>query len=117
MLHYISSLVLFDSCALDSFILPSLVQKCGLVAACQVDRWQVELATGSKLVVDSLVSDCMLNLGTFTPTMDLCILLLGSYDIVLGMDWLVSHQANIDYHCKSVQCVDDIGGQVELLGV
>ena len=49
--------------------------------------------------------------------MDLCILPLGSYDIVLGIDWLATHQANIDCHRKVVQCVDDTGGQVELLGV
>ncbi|WP_424677696.1 hypothetical protein [Enterobacter hormaechei] len=35
---------------------------------------------------------------------------------MLGMNWLASHQANIDCHRKVVQCVDDTGGQVELLG-
>ena len=72
---------------------------------------------GSKVAIDSLVRSCVLNSGTFTTTMDLRILPLGSYDIVLGMDWLAAHQANIDCHRKVVQCVDDIGGQVELLGV
>ena len=83
----------------------------------QVDRWQVELATGSKVAVDSLVRSCVLSLGTFTTTVDLRILPLGSYDIVLGMDWLATHQENIDCHRKVVQCVNDIGGKVELLGV
>ena len=68
------------------------------------------------MVVDSLVRSC-LDLGTFTTIVDLCILPLVSYDIVLGMDWLTAHQVNINYHRKVVQCVDDIGGQVELLGV
>ena len=33
------------------------------------------------------------------------------------MDWLAAHQANSDCCCKTILCVDDIGGQVELLGV
>ena len=82
----------------------------------QVDRWQVELATCSKVAINSLVRS-RLDLGTFTTIVDLHILPLGSYDIVLGMDWLAAHQANIDCHRKVVQCVDDTGGQVELLGV
>ena len=117
MLHGISTSVLFDSSASDSFISPSLVQRCGLVAMRQVDRWQVELATGSKVAIDSLVRSCCLDLGTFITTVDLPILPLGSYDIVLGMDWLATHEVNIDWHHKVVQCVDDTGGQVELLGV
>ena len=67
-LHGISTLVLFDSSASDSFISPSLAQRCGLVAMRQVDRWQVELATGSKVAIDSLVRSCVWNLGTFITT-------------------------------------------------
>ena len=54
------------------------------------------------MVVDSLVRSCVLSLGTFTTTVDLRILPLGSYDIVLGMDWLAAHQANINCHRKVV---------------
>ena len=75
-----------------------------------VDRWQLELAMGSKVAVDLLVRRCALNLGTFSTTVDLRILPLGSYDIVLGMDWLAAHQANINCHYKVVQCVDDTDG-------
>ena len=62
------------------------------------------------MAMDSLVSGFVLDLGVFTTTIDLHILPLGSYDIVLGMDWLVTHQVNIDCQRKLVQCVDDIGG-------
>ncbi|KAH9319720.1 hypothetical protein KI387_021489, partial [Taxus chinensis] len=49
----ISVFVLFDSGASDSFISPSIVDQCGLVVARQPDSWQVELASGAKLAVDS----------------------------------------------------------------
>ena len=52
----------------------------------QVDSWQVELATSSKVAIDLLVRSCVLNLGTFTTIVALCILPLGLYDIVLGID-------------------------------
>ena len=58
---------------------------------CQVDRWKVELAIGYKVAFYSLVRSYVLNLGTFTTIVDLCILPLGLYDIVLGMDWLATH--------------------------
>lgn len=38
------------------------------------------------MIMDSIVSGCMLDLGTFTNIIDLCILSLGSYEIMLGMD-------------------------------
>ena len=107
----------FHSSALDSFISPSLVKLCGLVVACQVDRWQVELATRYKVAIESLVKGCNLNLGIFTTIVDLLILPLGSYNIVLGIYWLATHQEIIDFFCKSVQCVDDTSGQVELASV
>ena len=87
-LYGISSLVLFDLGASNSFISPSHVQRCGLVETQQVAKWKVKIATSSKVVTDCLVSGCVLDLGAFTTTVDLHILLLGSYDIVLGMDWL-----------------------------
>ena len=102
MLLGILASVLFDYSASDSFISPSLVQQCALVAMRQVDRWKVELATGSKMAINLLVRSCVLNLGTFTTIVDLRILPLGSYDIVLGMDWLATHQVNINCHCKVV---------------
>lgn len=57
------------------------------------DRWQVELAMGSKVVVDSLVLSCPLVLGYCHTSVDIHDMSLGSYDVVLGIDWLGSHQA------------------------
>lgn len=78
---------------------------------------QVELATGSKVVVDSLVLNCPLVLGDFHTFVDLHVMSLGSYDVVLGMDWLGSHQAQIDCRGKRVQWKDDSGKSVEIVGI
>ena len=82
-----------------------------------MDRWQVELAIGSKVAIDSSVSSCRLNLGIITTNLDLHLLLLGLYDIMLSMYWLATHQVNIDCWHKLLLCVDDTGGKVEFLRV
>lgn len=83
----------------------------------QGDRWQVELSMGSKVAVDSIVHGCELDLGVCTTLVDLHILSLGSYGVVLGMDWLESHHDSIDYRGKRVKCLDDSGKSVEIVGV
>lgn len=72
---------------------------------------------GSKAVVDSLVLSCPLVLGDLHTSVDLCIMPFGSYDIVLGMDWVGLHQAQIDCRSKKVQCVDDSRRTVEIVGI
>lgn len=63
--------VLFDSGASDSFISPFVVVRCGLVAAKQDNRWQVELASGAKVAVESFVRGCRLRIGSLDTTVDL----------------------------------------------
>ena len=42
---------------------------------------------------------------------------LGSYDIVLGMDWLGPHKASIDCRKKTIRCKDDQGKDIEIVGI
>ena len=63
--------VLFDSGATDSFISPSLVAKCKLEVVKQDRGWQVELASGAKVSIDSLVHKCGLRIGGFETSIDL----------------------------------------------
>jgi hypothetical protein len=42
---------------------------------------------------------------------------LGTYDLIIGMDWLESHRAMVDCFTKRVLCVDDEGRPVEIHGV
>ena len=34
---------------------------------------------------------------------------LGSYSMLLGMDWLYLHRTKVDCYDKSIECVDDNG--------
>lgn len=109
--------ILFDFRASNSFISPSVVEHGRLVVARQGIKWQFELASRENVAVESLVQGCNLQIGSLTTTVDLRILPLGSYDVVLGMDWLNAHCAIIDCRHKVVRCVDDVGNQVEIVGI
>lgn len=109
--------VLFDSGATDFFISPSVVSKCKLVAVKQDQGWQVELASGAKVSTDSVVHKCELGLRGMVTSVDLRVIPLGSYDVVLGMDWLDSHKASIDCRKKTIVCQDDKGKGVEIVGI
>jgi len=37
------------------------------------------------------------------------VLPLGSYNILLGMDWLYLHKTNVDCYEKAIKCLDDDG--------
>jgi len=44
------------------------------------------------------------------PTQDtLNILPLGSYDMLIEMDWLAAHKHKIDFYNKTLECEDDKG--------
>ena len=38
---------------------------------------------------------------------DLNILPLGSYDLLIGMDWLEKHRVILNYYDKTFSCLDD----------
>lgn len=69
------------------------------------------------MVVDSLMPSCSLVFGNCHTFVDLHVMSLGSYDVVLGMDFPGSHQAWIDFRDKRVQCVDDSGKSMEIVGI
>ena len=50
--------------------------------------WLVQLATGTKRKVTELVKSCSMDMNGMSTKDELNILPLGSYDFLIGMDWL-----------------------------
>ena len=48
---------------------------------------------------------------------ELNILPVGSYDCLIGMDWLDQHHAILDYHSKAFTFLDEEGNQRSVQGV
>ena len=40
---------------------------------------------------------------------DMNVLPLGSYDVLIGMDWLEAHKAKLDCYNKTFECLDEEG--------
>ena len=77
----------------DSLIYVSLalVEKSKLPVEKFAKSWLVQLATGEKRKVINFVKDCTLFMNQFETSVRLNVLSLGSYDVLIGMDWLEKH--------------------------
>jgi hypothetical protein len=56
------------------------------------------MTLGAKEKVGGKVTGCSLNLGEFVTRANLYIKILGSYDVMIGMDWLELHEAILNYN-------------------
>jgi hypothetical protein len=80
------------------------------------DFKQVEMDSGEKQVVGPSVDNCIVDLGVCTTRLKVYVTALRAYDLIIGMDWLVAHQALVYCFAKRVLCVDDEGRLVEIQG-
>jgi hypothetical protein len=101
--HLVS--VLIDPGSNLSYIAPKAVDKCKLQPRKQTKPWLVQLATGTKRKVVEVIPACQLMLGEFPTQATLNVLPLGSYDLLIGMDWMVAHKSRLDYYHKTLECV------------
>ena len=42
---------------------------------------------------------------------------LGSYDLLIGMDWLDAHKTKLDCYNKTLECEDEEGRKINLQGI
>jgi hypothetical protein len=56
-------------------------------------------------------------LGEFPTQATLNILPLGSYDMLIGMDWLAAHKFKLDCYHKTLECVSKEGKRITLQGI
>jgi hypothetical protein len=59
---------------------------------------------------------CTLNLGEFVTRANLYVTILGSCDVMIGMDWLESHEAILNCKTKWLSLVDDEGQRRMIIG-
>jgi hypothetical protein len=53
-------------------------------------------------------------MGVFPTQETLNILPLGSYDMLIGMDWLDSYKTKLDCYNKTLECVNEEGRKMTL---
>jgi hypothetical protein len=79
--------------------------------------WLVQLATGTKRKVTELVKSCPVDMNGLSTKVELNILPLGSYDCLIGMDWLDQHHAILDCRNKAFTCLDEEGNRKTVQGI
>jgi hypothetical protein len=64
-----------------------------------------------------MVKSCLIDMNGLNTQEDLNILPLGSYDCLIGMDWLDQHHALLACHKKEFTCLDDEGKLRKVQGI
>jgi hypothetical protein len=75
--------------------------------------WLPEL----KRKVNEMVKSCLMDMNGLNTRADLNIFPLGSYDFIIGMDWLDQHHAILDCHNKAFTCLDEEGNLRKVKGI
>jgi hypothetical protein len=94
-----------------------VVEACSLQRKKRAKSWLVQLATGTKRKVDEVVEACPIKMDGLQTQEVLNILPLGSYDVLLGMDWLFSHKEKLNCYEKILECRDEKSNARILQGI
>jgi hypothetical protein len=71
--------------------------------------WMVQLATRSKRQINEMVKACLMDMNGMSTKEDLNIIPLGSYEFLIGMDWLDQHHDILDCYNKEFTCLYEEG--------
>eukprot|EP00253_Pinus_taeda_P031533 PITA_31533 len=74
-------------------------------------------ATRAKRRVTAKINDCSFTIADQPITADLNIIPLGSYDILIGKDWLEKHSSIVDCKTKIIYYRDQQGNNKEMQGI
>ncbi|GJS58624.1 putative nucleotidyltransferase, ribonuclease H [Tanacetum coccineum] len=105
--HFVT--VLFDSGADFSFISIEFAPILNVKPSIVNPGYVIEVADGKKVEVDRVIRDCKLELGSSLFSINLIPLGHGSFDVIVGMDWLCQHKAVIVCHEKVVEILVEDG--------
>ncbi|GKA00699.1 putative reverse transcriptase domain-containing protein [Tanacetum coccineum] len=95
--------VLFDSGADFSFISTEFAPILNVKPSIANPGYVIEIADGKKMEVDRIIHGCKLDLGSSLFIIDLIPLGHGSFDVIVGMDWLSHNKDVIVCHKKVVE--------------
>jgi hypothetical protein len=109
--------ILIDSGAINCYIDPNIVDILHLEKSKLGKASLVQLSTGTKIRIHDMVRSCSISINGVNTSIDINIIPLGSYDILIGMDWLDKHHVVLDSHNKTFTCLEGNGKQSTVKGV
>jgi hypothetical protein len=110
-------IILIHSGASHSYVDPRVVESLHLSRSKHEKSCLVQLAIGTKRKVTELVKSCLVDMKELSMKDELNILPLGSYDCLIGIDWLDQHHALLDFCNKEFTCLDEEGNWKIVQGI
>ncbi|GKE26227.1 putative reverse transcriptase domain-containing protein, partial [Tanacetum coccineum] len=95
--------ILFDTGADRSFLSTAFSSLIDIIPTTLDHGYDVELADGKIIWVNTLIQGCTLNFYNHPFNIDLMPIEIGSFDVIIGMDWLSKYHAVIVYDEKIVR--------------
>ncbi|GKA47037.1 reverse transcriptase domain-containing protein [Tanacetum coccineum] len=97
------STTLFDSSTDYSFVSTSFIPLLGIEPSELGFRYEIEIASGQLVEIDKVIKGCKLEIESHVFDINFIPLGHGSFDMIIGMDWLSNHKAEIVCHEKVVR--------------
>ncbi|GKA18191.1 putative reverse transcriptase domain-containing protein [Tanacetum coccineum] len=94
---------LFDSSADYSFVSTTFIPLLGIEPSELGFRYEIEIASGQLVEIDKVIKGCKLEIEGHVFDIDLIPFRHGSFDVIISMDWLSNHKAEIIFHEKVVR--------------
>ena len=100
-----------------SYISPRIVELCKLVPEKFDKSWLVKLSTRTKHKVTSFVKNYEFLMNDFITHAHLNIFPLGSYDLLIGMNWIEKNKVMLNCFDKTTECTNDTGTTIKVKGI
>ncbi|GJX51393.1 putative reverse transcriptase domain-containing protein [Tanacetum coccineum] len=99
--HYATTL--FNSGADYSFVSTTFIHLLDIKPSDLGFSYEIEIASGQLVEINKVICDCKLEIEDHTFDNNLIPFGHGSFDVIIGMDWLSQHKAEIICHEKVVR--------------
>ncbi|GKB71200.1 putative reverse transcriptase domain-containing protein [Tanacetum coccineum] len=110
------AIVLFDSGADFSFISTEFLPSINVKHSSINPRYEIKIANGLKIETNKIVRGCRLELKGHIFIIGLIPFRHGSFDVIIGMDWLLNYKAKIVCYKKIAQIPLSNGEILEVHG-
>nr|GEZ66207.1 hypothetical protein [Tanacetum cinerariifolium] len=110
------STTLFDSGANYSFVSTTFIPLLGIVPSDLGFSYETEITSGQLLEIDKVIRGCKLEIEDHVFDINLIPFGSESFDMIIGMDWLSNHKADIIRHHKVVRIPLPDGKVLRVIG-
>ncbi|GJT57409.1 putative reverse transcriptase domain-containing protein [Tanacetum coccineum] len=98
------------------FVSTTFIPLLGMEPSALLFSYEIEIASGQLVEIDKVIKGCKLEIEGHVFDINLIPFGSGSFDVIIGMDWLSNHKAEIIYHEKVVRIPLPNGKVLRVIG-